>query len=260
MFYKTDYELLRGIEDQCLGPQLKGEELRLLRPLLMRVTPIVDARVGRYLAAPKHTRAEWPQLGEQARKDVTAAIHSADEKALRATAQVAVLGALVTFKLLADLSGDSYLMGWWEALQQHRFGPHPWFRPPKARVRPPQYADAVLHLRAIPFWVIEYLVASDAYPTKTRAQEKVIERLGRPEDTLREWRKAQNKLRRADFAIELQVAASFGKAASMFRMLAKEDPTSKEVIDRKDQILGLPAVDRCAAALRALGADKGRKA
>jgi hypothetical protein len=236
--------------------QPKSAESRLATMLLKRVASVIDARVGRYVAAPKHTEAEWLQLGKKAREDVKAAV---DEKTLRATARVGRLGASITVRVLANLSGDRYLQVLSDALEQRRFGQdHAWLMLPKAHVHPPKHAHFVLLYRAFPFYTVEYLVASGAYLTKARTQEKVIERLGITEDTYRDWRKAQNKMRRADFARELKNAALLGKYVRPFRLMG--DPVIKAYVDDQDQNLGLPAVDACATALRAMGADKGRKA
>jgi hypothetical protein len=244
-----------------IGPDLEWATLQLAGRLLKSANPFIDREVGQYLADSKHPPTEWQRLGEQAREAVTAAISGDDAPALGVTPRVGVLAAEVTIGCIGVVSRNPYLQVLSEALRLLRFRQiHPWLVPPKAPVHPPQHAYSVLRLKAIPFCVVEYLVASGAYPTKRTAQQAVLERLGKAEETLKDWRKIQNRTRRIDFKRELVGAASAGKAKKLYRSSGTMDPLIDGLIEEYDEIYGLAAVDRCAAALRALGADKGRKA
>ena len=120
--------------------------------------------------------------------------------------------------------------------------------------RPAQHAHGILMLRAVPFTAIEYLVASGAYPTKTDARGAVIPILGIDENTLADWRKQQNRERRGDFDVALNASRRIGTDIRERRMKWPGQSWVEHYARYHENLNGLPAVERVAAILRAIGA------
>ena len=251
-------EVDRMFENAKTGLDIHCELLRLAGRLMTQITPYIDLIVARELAGPKASDAVT--VGERAREDVKAAHFGVDGKTAESTATVGLIGAHTIVEQLAAVTNDPYLTGLANALAQLRFGQvHPWLAPAKLPVHPRQHASNVLGLRAIPFAVIDYLVASGLYPTKRKATDDVLERLGIAEDTLRDWRKQQLKYRAAQFDLELRIIGLVGPEARRARGNMAKMPEFRNYVEAYDQQFGLPAIDWVAKALENLGAHKGQR-
>lgn len=229
------------------------ECLSLASHLITRGAPYIDWKVGREIRGRKS--ADALIAGESARDEVKAASHGANGKTMESSANVGLIGSYVTVTQLAAYTDDTYLNGLAGALRQLRLGQvHPWLIPPKTPVHPRQHADDVLAWKAIPFTVIEYLVSSGLYATKTDATTDVLAHLGVSEDTLRDWRKQQRTLRAARFDLELEMVNFIGPEIRKVR--SNKD---NAYVDLIDELYGLPALHGVTKALKELGAHKGQK-
>src|SRR5262249_18705206 len=136
---------------------------------------------------------------------------------------------------------------------------HPWLRPQRLPVQPPDHAHTVLTLRATPFAFIEFTVASGQCRTKTLARSIAVEQLGISEEALKDWRRQQKNLRPRDFEALLAHARACGAEMKRLRALWPGQKLSPVMPDLYANEFGLPALKRVAAALEALGADRGKK-
>ena len=246
--------VIDGVEE---GFPVEWAALGMIGRLLKASEGWIDEQVGRNLSAeaikdPNEARRQ----GSEVRALAKAARYSVDGQAPATTAASGMIGAAVLVRNLAVYCDeDHYLHHLAEALDQHRYGQlHPWLKPRKAVARPASSVKSLLALRSIPFGVIEYLTASGSFEQITEAQAAVIERLGKSEETLNDWRKQLNRECRNEFKTSLAASGLYGKNVRGFReRLARiPDAQMKAFVDWNDHQFGLAAVDRCAEALKAL--------
>jgi hypothetical protein len=251
------HERVDAVFDQVKGPLgIEGAALQLCAQLLKAAGPFIDRHVGRELSAlALRSPDEVLKIGQEHRKRMKAARYLVDGETPTSTAREGLIGTSIIIGQLGAAGDDPYLYQLSQALQLHRHGQHhPWLAPQPAVARPAQHAHGILMLRAVPFTAIEYLAASGAYPTKTDARDAVIPILGIEENTLADWRKQQNRKRRGDFDIALYLSRRMG---TDIRDRRKQWPGQSWVEDYaryQDSLNGLPAVERAAAILRAIGA------
>lgn len=203
------HERVDAVFDQVDGPLgIEGAAIQLCAQLLKAAESFIDLNVGRELSARAiKNPAEALTIGRAQRQRMKAARYLVDGETPASTAREGLIGASIIIGQLGAAGDDPYLYQLSQALQLHRHGqPHPWLAAQPAAARPAQHAHGVLMCRAVPFKAIEYLVASDAYPTKTVAQQAVLPILGIEEEALADWRKQQNRERRGDFHIGLDLS------------------------------------------------------
>lgn len=250
------HERLDAVFDQADGPLgIEGAVLQLCAQLLKAAEPFIDLHVGRELSARAvKSPAEALQIGQAQRLRMKAARYLVDGETPTSTARVGLIGASIIIGQLGAAGDDPYLYQLSQAFQLHRHGqPHPWLEAQPAAARPAQHAHGVLMCRAVPFTAIEYLVASGAYPTKTAAQQAVLPILGIEEETLADWRKQQNRERRGDFHIALDLSRRMGTDIRDRRKRWPGQAWMEEYARYHDNLNG-PAVELAAKILRAMGA------
>jgi hypothetical protein len=247
------HERVDAVFDQVDGPLgIEGAALQLCALLLKAAEPFIDLHVGReFSARAVKSPAEALTIGRAQRERMKAARYLVDGETPTSTAREGIIGASVIVGQLGAAGDDPYLYQLSQALQLHRHGQgHPWLEARPAPARPAQHAHGVLMLRAVPFTAIEYLVASRAYPTKTAAQQAVIPLLGIEEETLADWRKQQNRERRSDFNIALELSRRIGAGVRDYRKTWPSQAWVEDFARFHDNLNGLPAVERAAGILR----------
>jgi hypothetical protein len=251
------HERVDAVFDQVDGPiGIEGAAMQLCAQLLKAAEPFIDLHVGRELSARAvKNPTDALAIGRAQRERMKAARHLVDGETPTSTAREGLIGASIIIGQLGAAGDDPYLYQLSQALQLHRHGqPHPWLEAQPAAARPAQHAHGVLTCRAVPFTAIEYLVASGAYPTKTAAQHAVLPILGIEEETLADWRKQQNRERRGDFNIALDLSRRIGSDIRHRRKMWPGQAWVEDFARFHDNLNGLPTVQAAAALLRAMGA------
>ena len=245
--------------DMQTGLKVEWAALQLAGKLLKAAEGWIDLNVGRELSvAATKDPEEALRLGREIRAHAKAARYRVDGQTPETVSGDGLIGASTLIGNLAAYCDDPYLFHLSDALAQHRCGQqHPWLKRRKAVAHPASSAQSALALRAIPFGVIEYLTASGSFENKTAARAAVIERLGIEEDTLRDWRKKQNRERRNDFDSMLWACKSTGKNVRGFRKRLSKIPDAQmqKIVELYDKQFGLLAVEQCAQNLKALAPD-----
>lgn len=234
--------------------------LQLAGRLIKAATPWIDSLVANELRqAGTESGAEALAAAERARADVKAMRLKVDGQTPQSTATVGLVGAYHTVSEIGVYTGDPYLSELAEALRKLRLGQvHPWLVVPKIAVHPRHKASEVLELRAKVFCVVEYLVGSGLYATKTDAIGEVADRLGITAEALKKWRTQQRNNRRAQFDLELETMRLWAAEVKRHRQSVKSIPELGVLVHASDQRWGLPALEWISARLAALGANKGR--